>query len=416
MTQQKSGYTMSLIIIGALFFVFGFITWLNGILIPYLKISCELTYFQSYLVTFAFYISYFVMALPSGWVLKKTGLKNGMSLGLLLMSAGALLFIPAAYSRNYLMFLLGLFVMGTGLALLQTASNPYITIIGPLESAAKRISIMGIANKIAGALAPLILAAVVLSGVEELTSGLETMSLVEKNEALDILSQKIIPPYIVIMISLLVLGILVKFSPLPELEMENNNPKEKGKEKKYLLQYPNLLFGVLTMFLYVGAEVIAGDTVIQYAISQGYPVAQAKIFTSVTLAMMIVGYLVGIAFIPKYIKQEIALFFSALLGILLSLAVIFLPGKLSVIFVSLLGLSNALVWPAIWPMAIKGLGRHTSLASSVLIMAIAGGAILPLVYGSLSDSFSTQQAYAIVIPCYLGILMYAWVFKPKDGQ
>jgi MFS transporter, FHS family, L-fucose permease len=414
MTQQKSGYVISLTIIGALFFVFGFITWLNGVLIPYLKISCELNNFQSYLVTFAFYISYFVMALPSGWVLKQTGLKKGMSIGLYIMALGALIFIPAALTRNYLFFLSGLFVMGTGLALLQTASNPYITIVGPLESAAKRISIMGIANKIAGALAPLILAAVVLSGIEDLTKGIETMDEIQRNTALNNLSLKIIPPYIIILVSLVVLGFLIRFSPLPDLEFENSNPAEAGTTKKYLFQYPNLVFGVLALFLYVGVEVIAGDTVIQYAISQGYPMEHAKIFTSVTLLMMIIGYLIGITFIPKYIKQETALFISGILGFTLTLFILFLPAHSSVILVSILGIANALVWPAIWPMALKGLGRHTSMGSSLLIMAIAGGAILPLIYGKMADAFSTQSAYIIALPCYLGIALYAWFFKVKE--
>lgn len=414
MTKQNSEYLLSLIIIGALFFIFGFITWLNGVLIPYLKISCELNNFQSYFVTFAFYISYFVMALPSGLVLKKTGLKKGMALGLYIMALGALFFIPAAYTRNYMLFLTGLFVMGTGLTLLQTASNPYITIIGPLESAAKRISIMGIANKIAGALAPLILAAVVLSGIEDLTKGLESMDELQKITALNNLALKIIPPYIAILSALTILGFLIRLSPLPDPKIENCNPSDSGINKKYLFHYPNVVFGFFALFLYVGVEVIAGDTVIQYAISQGYPMEQAKIFTSITLLMMIVGYLAGITFIPKHIKQETALFISGLLGVLLSACIIGVSGKTSVVFVSLLGLANALVWPAIWPIALKGLGKHTSLASSILIMAIAGGAILPLLYGKMADIFSTQIAYTITIPCYITIVIYARCFRNNN--
>jgi FHS family L-fucose permease-like MFS transporter len=162
-TSPARNYWTSMLIIGMLFFIFGFVTWLNGILIPYLKIACQLTNVQSLLVAFAFYISYFVMALPSSWVLNRTGFKNGMMAGLMVMAVGALIFVPAALSRTYALFLGGLFVMGTGLAILQTASNPYITIIGPRETAATRISIMGICNKIAGALAPLILAYFILN-------------------------------------------------------------------------------------------------------------------------------------------------------------------------------------------------------------------------------------------------------------
>ena len=159
LASEKPNYTPQIVIIGILFFIFGFVTWLNSTLIPYLQIACELKTSEAVLVTFAFYISYAVMAFPSSWVLKQTGFKKGMMWGLVLMAIGALIFIPAANTRTYGLFLTGLFVIGTGLALLQTASNPYITILGPLESAAKRISVMGICNKGAGALAPLIMGA-----------------------------------------------------------------------------------------------------------------------------------------------------------------------------------------------------------------------------------------------------------------
>lgn len=172
-TPNKNSYVLSISIIGALFFIFGFVTWLNATLIPYLKIACELsTDAEAYLVTSAFYISYFVMALPSSWVLKKIGFKNGMSLGLFVMAIGSLVFIPAAMSRTYGMFLTGLFIQGTGLSILQTAANPYVTILGPIESAAKRISIMGIANKVAGILSPLILGVIVLKGIDGLVESL----------------------------------------------------------------------------------------------------------------------------------------------------------------------------------------------------------------------------------------------------
>ena len=159
---SRKDYIFSITIIGLFFFIFGFVTWLNGILIPFLRTACELNDFQAYFVTAAFYISYLVMALPSSALLKKTGFKNGMSVGLWIMAVGALIFIPAALTRTFGLFLTGLFIEGTGMALLQTASNPYITIIGPRESAAKRISIMGIANKFAGAIAPIILASIIL--------------------------------------------------------------------------------------------------------------------------------------------------------------------------------------------------------------------------------------------------------------
>ena len=407
--ESRGTTNRSIIIIGALFFIFGFVTWLNSVLIPYLKIACELNNFQSYFVVTAFYISYLVMALPSAWILKVTGFKKGMSLGLLVMAVGAFIFIPAAYTRTYQLFLLGLFVQGTGLAILQTATNPYITILGPIESAAKRISIMGICNKIAGALAPIALGAIALKNVDALVEELKTMNLAEKASALNVLSERVIVPYLIMMGVLILLAIFIYFSSLPEIDTdkEDETLAKANINKKSIFQFPHLLLGALAMFLYVGVEVMAGDTVISYGASQGIPFTTAKFFATYTLTAMIVGYLIGIYAIPRFITQEKALKFSAILGIALGLAAIFTDGYISVLFISLLGLANALVFPAIWPLAIDGLGRFTKVGASFLIMALSGGAILPLLYGALTDSWNAQSAYWILIPCYLFILYYA---------
>lgn len=407
--KKNNSYLLPMVIISTLFFIFGFVTWLNGILIPYLKIACQLTDFQALLVAFSFYISYTIMALPSAWVLKKTGLKNGMMVGLWVMAIGTLIFIPAAMMRTYAIFLLGLFVMGTGLAILQTASNPYVTIMGPRESAAKRISILGICNKAAGAVAPLILAYYILSDGDAFIASLATMSDTEQVTALDQLARRVINPYIVMTIILFVLGIVVRFSGLPELEMESDTDASGDKipEKKSILGYPHLILGVLALFFYVGVEVIAGDTIIRYGLSLGIELDKAKAFTSYTMATMVLGYIIGIILIPKYISQRFALKASAVAGILFSFGAVFAPGNVSVIFVALFGLANALVWPAVWPLALHNLGKFIKTGSALLIMAIAGGAILPLVWGKLSDIFGSQQAYWIMIPGYLVILFYA---------
>ncbi len=408
-TSPNSGTNRSIVIIGALFFIFGFVTWLNSVLIPYLKIACELNNFQSYFVVTAFYISYLVMALPSAWILQKTGYKKGMSLGLFVMAIGAVIFIPAANTRTYELFLLGLFVQGTGLAILQTASNPYITILGPIESAAKRISIMGICNKVAGVLAPIILGAILFSTGDNLTQEIEALTGIEKAAALDELAERVIDPYLVMMVILILLSIWIFFSSLPEVDAdaEDETLAKANLNKTSIFQFPHVFLGTLALFFYVGVEVIAGDTVISYAAQVGIPLANATIFTSLTLGAMIVGYVVGIFTIPKYISQEKALKISAILGIILGLGAIFTQGFVSVLCISLLGLANALVWPAIWPMALAGLGRFTKVGSSFLIMAIAGGAVLPPVYGYLADVVNPQQAYWIVIPCYLYILYFA---------
>jgi len=429
-SRKKNSYLLPMIIISTLFFIFGFVTWLNGILIPYLKIACQLTDFEALLVATAFYISYTVMALPSAWVLKKTGLKNGMMVGLWVMAAGTLIFIPAALTRTYATFLLGLFVMGTGLAILQTASNPYVTIMGPRESAAKRISILGICNKVAGAIAPLILAYYILSDGDAFLASLQTMSETAKIAALDTLARRVINPYLVMTIVLFILGIFVRLSGLPELEVEPEEEVDGNKvvAKKNIFGYPHLILGVVTLFLYVGVEVIAGDTIIRYGQSLGIAIQSAKYFTSLVMMSMVVGYIVGIIFIPKYLDQRIALIGSAVLGTIFALFAIFVPQELTItfnfidlttfkpivltvpytaLFVALFGLANALCWPAIWPLAIHNLGKFLKTGSALLIMAIAGGAILPLIWGKLSDHFGTQNAYWVAIPAYLFILFYA---------
>jgi FHS family L-fucose permease-like MFS transporter len=405
--EKKTWYPV--LIIGALFFIFGFVTWLNSVLIPYLRIACELNNFESYLVAFAFYIAYFVMAIPSARVLKKTGFKKGMSAGLFVMAVGALIFIPAAMTRLYILFLVGLFVQGSGLALLQTASNPYITIIGPLESAAKRISIMGICNKVAGVLAPIILGAIALKNADDIKERITHMDAAQKAAELDLLAARVLVPYIAIVVILCILAILISYSALPEIDTDHENEQvaAANTNKRNVFQFPHLVLGVITLFFYVGVEVLAGDSIISYGASQGIALSTAKFFTSFTLGAMILGYIAGIILIPKYLSQSLALRICAVLGVLFSICALVTEGYTSVLFIALLGLANSLMWPAIWPLAIGGLGRFTKVGSSLLIMAIAGGALLPLLYGWLADKLSPQRAYIILIPCYLFIFYYA---------
>lgn len=399
-----------IVIIGALFFIFGFVTWLNSLLIPYLEIACELTKFQSFFVTFAFYIAYLVMAPISTRVLNIFGFKNGMSVALIVMAVGAVLFIPAALSRTYELFLLGLFIMGSGLAILQTASNPYITIVGPPESAAKRISIMGICNKLAGAAAPIILGLFLhLDKADALNSEIVGMSQAVKNAALDEMAHRVITPYIGIIAVLLLLALWVYKSGLPEVDTneEDESVALSNERKHSVFDFPHVLLGVFTLFLYVGVEVVAGDSIISYGASQGIPLSTAKYFATGTMIAMVLGYIIGIISIPKYIKQENALRLCAISGILFSVLAIFTSGYISLAFIALLGLSNSLMWPAIWPLALAGVGRFTKAASSLLVMGIAGGAIIPLVYGALADHWNPQDAYWMMVPCYLFILFYA---------
>lgn len=399
-----------IIIIGALFFIFGFVTWLNSLLIPYLEIACELTKFQSFFVTFAFYIAYLVMAPVSTRALQVFGFKNGMSVALIIMAFGALLFIPAALSRIYGLFLLGLFIMGSGLAILQTASNPYITIVGPPESAAKRISIMGICNKLAGALAPIILGLFLhLEKADALRDEVSGMTFSEKNMALDEMAHRVINPYIGIIVVLLLLAFWVYRSGLPEVDTdeEDETLASSNSAKKSVFDFPHVILGVVTLFLYVGVEVIAVDTIIGYAVSEDFAFKTAKFFATATMVAMVVGYIAGIITIPKYMKQEQALRICGILGIVFSIGAIFTSGYISLAFIALLGLANSLIWPSLWPLALEGVGRFTKAASSLLVMGIAGGAVIPLLYGALADAWSPRLAYWIAVPCYVVIVYYA---------
>lgn len=409
---QKTNY-QAVFIIGVLFFIFGFVTWLNGTLIPFLKLACQLdSDVQAFFVTFSFYMAYFFLALPSSYLLKKTGYKRGMSLGLFIMAIGSAIFIPAAQTRIFGLFLTGLFVQGMGLALLQTASNPYITIIGPFESAAKRISIMGICNKAAGMMSPLILGALILKNATALETRLNTTSnFAEKEILLKELAERVISPYTIITGILILLAFMIWFSPLPEIDTDKEEVEGVNqKEKSGVFQFPHLLLGVLCIFVYVGVEVMAGDAIGTYGKTQGLPLDITKYFTFFTLAAMLVGYIAGIFTIPKIMSQQTGLKISAILGILFSAVVFFTHGYTSIVFIALLGLANALMWPAIFPLAIAGLGRFTKTGSALLIMGIAGGAIIPLVYSSLKDKWhmpNNLSFFICMLPCYAYILYYS---------
>jgi glucose/galactose transporter len=340
-------------------------------------------------------------------------MKNGMGWGLAIMAIGALIFIPAANSRSFLLFLTGLFVQGMGLALLQTASNPYISIIGPIESAAQRISIMGICNKVAGILSPIILSAIVLKNASALETQINvTTDPATKEMLLSELTSRIIYPYVIMAVVLFLLAILVRKSPLPEIDAAKVNAEPASDSlaanKTSVMQFPHLLLGALCIFFYVGVEVMAGDAIGTYGKSFGIPLDETKYFTSFTLGTMLLGYVIGIFTIPKYISQEKALKISALVGIIFTIGAFATKGYISVCFVAALGLANALMWPAIFPLAINRLGKFTERGSAILIMGIAGGALIPLLFGYFKAHFDFQLVFLVLmLPCYFYILFYA---------
>lgn len=402
-----------LLIIGLLFFIFGFITWLNSVLVPFLKTACELTNFQSYFVTFAFYIAYFLLAPFASGIIGRLGYKRSMSVGLWVMSAGALVFLPAAVMRSYPLFLIGLFMLGGGLTLLQTAANPYAAVLGSPESAARRISIMGVCNKTAGMLAPLLLSSFTIKKAE-----LIQRQIVEAGDQpllhaqlLDELARQCIVPYIFIAVSLFLLAVWIRHSALPEIVEE----RTVASGKFSLRRYPALCGGIAAIFFYVGAEVISIDTLINYAFSLSYGSDQARWFPVLSMLMLLVGYFVGIWGIPKYFSQRQALLASCAAGILLSGAALWAPGIVSLFLLAALGLANAMIWPSVWGLAVRGLGQHLPVGSSLLIMAIVGGAVLPLVYGFAADRIGLQAAYFILPVCYGLIGLYAWFSREEKS-
>lgn len=429
--DRRSTY-ISIGIIGTMFFVFGFISWVNAILIPYFKIACELTNFQSYLVAFAFYISYLIMSLPSSYLLKRVGYKRGITIGFWIMAVGALLFVPAAYGRTYLIFLLGLFTLGSGLTVLQTVANLYITMIGEKERAAQRISIMGICNKGAGILAPLAFSwAILRPSDNELFKQIPLMDEVTRAQTLDELILRVVLPYIVVASVLFLIGLFVKYSPLPEIESEEDD--KANESKSGVFQFPNLALGAVAIFLHVGTQVIAIDTIINYAGSMGLSLLEAKALPSYVLTATICGYLLGITLIPALISQKRMLQICSLVGLTLSLLVCLVTYQvdwlghhldISIWFLAMIGVPNALIWAGIWPLALDGLGKYAKQGSALLIMGLCGNAVLPMIYGLVADSHDVKTAYWVLVPCFLYIVFYAFIghrFKswkklPKDDQ
>lgn len=413
MIKSKSTNSNAMMIIGMLFFIFGFVTWLNGPLITYVKLAFGLdTDSRAFLVTTAFYMAYFFLALPSSWILEKTGMKKGMALGLLVMGIGTFIFGRFATLRNYPASLTGLFIIGSGLSLLQTASNPYASILGPIESAAKRISIMGICNKVAGIISPILLSLFVLKDIDKLEDRVNAApDFVSKENILNEFASKVYTPYTIMAVILALLAVWILRSSLPEIKASEKNSQLQGTnktDKTSIFQFAHLWLGAICLFVYVGAEVMAGDAIGTYGKGFHIPTDETKYFTSYTLAAMLVGYIIGLITIPKYISQQKALSISAVLGIIFTSAAFLTSGYTSVACVVALGLANSLMWPAIFPLAISGLGKFTEKGSAILIMGIAGGAIIPKIFASLKEIYNFQTVFfVLMIPCYTYILFYA---------
>jgi MFS transporter, FHS family, L-fucose permease len=415
----RTSYVFPLIIICTLFFVFGFITWVNGILIPYFKICLELTNFQASLVMFAAYIAYFVMALPSAWILQYTGYKRGMVLGLLVMALGTILFVPAAYSRTYSVFLTGLYITGTGLTLLQAAVNPYVAVVGPIESTAQRIGFMGLANKLAGIFSITVLGSIFLLNADSIITSITDIDMTKKSEILDAYALKIVVPYLVITGVLIALAAMIYFSNFPEIEeskikTEGEADIKEIKHRPTVFHYPWLMLGVATLFFSMACEVIPIDGVILYSKSLGIPLSEARHFPTYSLTAMLLGYLASILFIPKYVSQNRALQIVSVWGILLSVGSFLGEGMISIYCLILTGAGTAVLWGTIWGLSLRELGKFTKVGGAMLLMGVVGGALLPLIFGRLIDrnAHLPQNAILMLIPPYLIVLAFSsWGYR-----
>lgn len=411
---------LPMVTLGVLFFIFGFVTWLNGALIPFLQIISDLSEFQALLIAFSFYIAYVVMALPMSWLLDKSGYQKGMVIGLALIAMGLLLFVPAAQTQWFGIFLTAQFVVGSGLTILQTASNPYITRLGPEQSAAARIAVMGILNKCAGVLAPLFFTWLVLADLPQISqSMLASLPALERAQQVEQMASQLIAPYIGMALFLLLVAAVFAAIKLPPIEEQ-----APAHDAQSIWQFPQLVLGAVALFFYVGVEVIAGDTIGMYGAQLG--LSHYSVLTSYVMVAMVLGYLLGLLLIPRWLSQVAALRWSAALGLLLTTLLLVSSATdhwvaelawgwsgipttpNSVTFLALLGFANAMVWPTIWPLALAGLGSFTARGSAILIMGIAGGALLPLLYGWLAQQSSMQNAYALLLIGYAVIGSYAW--------
>jgi MFS transporter, FHS family, L-fucose permease len=418
MSTKSSNYIQQITIIGILFAIFGFVTWLNGILMPFLKTACELTDFQAYLILTTFFTPYFLMALPSSWILQKLGTKLGMTIGLVILALGTFLFVPAAQSRQFTFFLLAFFIQGTGLALLQTAANPYVSIIGPIESAASRISIMGICNKLAGIIGNLLVGGALMSNSKEIKKQIaEAVDTATRSQLLNDLAGRVVMPYTIIGIGLLLGAVFIYFSSLPNITDQlgdgDTADTELSRNKTSIFQFPHVLLGALAIFFYVGMEVLAGDVITLYGKNLGFADERIQYFTSFGLTGLLLGYVVSIFLIPKYVKQERWLMYSAVLGIVMCLVTYFSSKEVAIMSIVALNFANAVMWPAIFPLGIRDIGRFTNIGSALLIMGIIGGAVIPPLYGWIYEKSGWGIDFRLA---YLLIMIVSYSYILWFGQ
>lgn len=390
---QKNNYLFPLAIIGLFFFSIGFALGINSYLMPVLKNAMHISGAASSLLLAATFIPFLLFGIPATHCIRLIGYKRTMALSFAIFAAAFALFILAAKQNSLTWFLIASFVSGAANAVLQASVNTYVTILGPLDSAARRISCMGISNKLAWPVTTLFITLVIGKGIGDTQ-----------------LSDLYLPFTIIIAIFLL-LGVIALLAPLPDVKAAGEDESDTTASsnsyadgKTSILQFPHLLLGCLALFLYVGVETISLATATGYAQSLGLEGDNYGFIPSVG---MIVGYVCGVIFIPRYLSQAAAMRICAIIALVGSIAVAVVPNPVfSVCCIFLMALGCSLMWPALWPLAMADLGKFTKAGSSLLTMAIAGGAVMPWLQGLVQDAFSYQTSYWVSVPCFLFILYY----------
>ncbi len=411
---MKNKYLIPFILVTVLFFLWGFAHNLNPILIPHLKKACELTDFQSALIDSSFFVAYFVMAIPAGIVMKKYGYKNGIIIGLLLFAAGAFLFIPSANTRVYSFFLASLFIIASGLTFLETAANPYITVLGDAEGASQRLNLAQSFNGLAATIAPKIGGIFILSGVTINEATKSTMSVSEINSLLDQEASTVKIPYLIIGIVVLLVAVMLYFSNLPEVE-DNEHSIDLGTKNASITKHSHLIWGVIAQFFYVGAQVCVSSFFIRYLQqTSGFNEKDAANYLAIALLGFMVGRFVG-TFLMKYIQAQHLLTIYAIINVMLLTLVVLYGGMFSLYALIGVEFFMSIMFPTIFALSVKSLGADTKLGSSLVIMSIVGGAIFPLIMGKISDSNGIQIAYSVPLVCFFVVFYFGWKgYKVKN--
>lgn len=394
MNTQKTNFMVPLAFVGVMFFAIGFALGINSFLMPVLEKSLQMSSAESNLLLAATFVPFLIFGIPATKCIEHIGYKRTMALSFVLFAAAFGLFIQAAATASIVWFLIASFVAGAANAVLQASVNPYVTILGPLESAAKRISIMGICNKLAWPATTLFITLVIGKGL------------------VDIQMEDLYLPFEIIIGIFIILGIIALMAPLPEVKAAGEDPADENEaenqcsyaaNKTSIMQFPHLLLGAFALFLYVGVETISLATATGYAKALDLEGDNYGFIPSIG---MVVGYIAGVILIPKYLSQAAAMKFCAIIALIGSVLVAILPGVWSVYCIFFMALGCSLMWPALWPLAMADLGKFTKAGSSLLTMAIAGGAVMPWVRGVIQDATSFQTSYWICVPCFLFILYY----------